>query len=706
MFSKRIDNRKVRPSQSIFKSERNSILEESLIKKAKQLIVSGTLRENLEFAKNHPEIACKYGIETLILESNDVQYNYLFACYVENADIKAHEKIVLKSKDASNCVKFAINVPNANVEAHMNVILKSKDYKSCYEFIKHFSQYDITKFEKIVLDSGDAECNYLFAKNIKGADIKAHEKIVIKSENPIFCYRFAKDVKNADIKSLESIILNNGNAEYNYFFARDVIGADIKEHEKILINKGNAEFCYQFARDINNADINALEKVIINSGNAEYCYKFAKDIDCANVKAMAEVVLKSHDAKINYYFARDIKSSDIKRHREIVEKFGDKNLLKEFDEKVKSDYEKIKSNYQQSALYEKINDTKFNQGSNYENEFIFEPLSNDELLCVYVQNNKSVFLHGPSGVGKSARVKQLDPTATRITLRPQMNPEEVDGTLNRETGEYIPPLWYTQLCEKCEKEPERKHILFIDELTNVKPTVQSLVYSIVLDRAGKDGLWPLPENAVVVAAGNESEGNLAAYPLTNALFRRFNHIYYEIDKDSWVNWAMNNFGKFNNTAIHPAILAYIMCRDESILNQELNEENPHIVADPRKWEMASEILYQTKNPYALLPAIGEALTADFVSFVKSMKITVQQIINEEYNKDDFLTLDISQKYGVIAGLTFAREEELPKVREFIKDSLGKELLATYDTLWIRNDPERAMIIGELRENKKYKEKEM
>ena len=471
----RSDNRIIRSRQPIFESESNSILQQSLIKKAKLLIASGTLKENLDFAKNQPEIACKYGIETFILESNDVNYNYLFALYVEGADIKAHEKIVLKSKDASNCVKFAINVPNANVEAHMNVILKSKDYKSCYEFIKHFSQYDITKFEEIVLDSKDVESNYLFAKNIKGADIKGHEKIVVESENSNYCYEFAKNVKNADIKLLESIILNNEDVKYNYFFARDVIGANVKAHEKI----------------------------VINSGNAEYCYKFAKDINCANVNAMAEVVLKSNNAKINYYFARDINFSDIKRHREIVEKFGDKNLLKEFDEKVKSDYEKLKSNYSQSDLYEKVNDVKTNQSVNNVNEFIFKPLSNDELLSVYVQNNKSVFLHGPSGVGKSARVKQIDSTATRITLRPQMNPEEVDGTLNRETGEYIPPLWYTQLCEKCEKEPERKHILFIDELTNVKPTVQSLVYSIVLDRAGKDGLWPLPKNAVVVAAGNE-----------------------------------------------------------------------------------------------------------------------------------------------------------------------------------------------------------
>ena len=59
----------------------------------------------------------------------------------------------------------------------------------------------------------------------------------------------------------------------------------------------------------------------------------------------------------------------------------------------------------------------------------------------------------------------------------------------------------------------------------------------MLDRAGKDGLWPLPKNAVVVAAGNESKDNLAAYPLTNALFRRFNHLYYEVDKEDWLSWA-------------------------------------------------------------------------------------------------------------------------------------------------------------------------
>lgn len=336
--------------------------------------------------------------------------------------------------------------------------------------------------------------------------------------------------------------------------------------------------------------------------------------------------------------------------------------------------------------------------------FIFEELDNDKLIKLYVQSNAAIFLHGPSGVGKSGRVKQLDPTATRITLRPQMNPEEVDGTLDRETGKFIPPLWYTQLCEKCKAEPERKHVLFIDELTNVKPTVQSLIYSIVLDRAGKDGLWPLPENAVVVAAGNENADNLAAYPLTNALFRRFSHIYYEVDKNSWLDWAMGVSkvqkqehvieDKTERARIHPAIVAYIMSRDKKVLNQDLDEENPHIVTDPRKWEIASNVLYTTKNPNALKPAIGEELTADFVNFVQSIQLSVEDVIMGRYDAEIYKKMNISSKLSTIAGLCMASEKDLPIIRRFIASTMGKEILATYDSLWIRNDPERAEIIAE------------
>lgn len=344
-------------------------------------------------------------------------------------------------------------------------------------------------------------------------------------------------------------------------------------------------------------------------------------------------------------------------------------------------------------------------------KFKFSLLNEDELLREYVISNTPIFLHGPSGVGKSQRVKSLDPTATAITLRPQMNPEEIDGVLDRETGKYIPPLWWVQLCEKCKNEPNRKHILFIDELTNVKPTVQSLIYSIVLDRAGKDGMWPLPDNAVVVAAGNETADNLAAYPLTNALFRRFSHIYYTVNKRDWINWAtgidyltplsVSNTPTKPQSRIHPAIIAFILSRDEKILNQELDEDNPKIVTDPRKWQIASNVLYATNNPYALKPAIGQTLTYDFVNFVKSINLTVNDVLNENYNKQRLVQLNTSQKLSQIVNLCVATEQQLPKVRTFIKQCLGKEILASFDLMWVKNDPVRARVMSDI----KLKEKD-
>ena len=465
----------------------------------------------------------------------------------------------------------------------------------------------MNKEELRVITSGSAKENYEYALNHRWCNVKAHGKVVI----------------------------NSGDVKYNYYFAKDIKGADIQAHGQVVIDSCDAKYNYHFARDIQGADIQAHGQAVIDSGDAHWNYEFANNIKGADIKGHGQAVIDSCDVEYNYEFARDIQGADIQAHRKVIAKYGSKEELARFDRKFKElspDFDYDKEENDNNREKESIKKKKKNSNPY---QFEYKELNNDELLSSYVKADMSVFLHGPSGVGKSARVKQLDPTATRITLRPQMNPEEVDGTLNRETGEYIPPLWYTQLCEKCESEPDKKHILFIDELTNVKPTVQSLVYSIVLDRAGKDGLWPLPKNAVVVAAGNESKDNLAAYPLTNALFRRFNHLYYEVDKEDWLEWATRTNSGSEGMKIHPLIIEYIMNR-EGIFNQELDEENPKIVTDPRKWEMASNVLYATNNPNALLPLIGEELTADFKNFVKQNQLTPQKFKYKELNNDELL----------------------------------------------------------------------
>ena len=493
----------------------------------------------------------------------------------------------------------------------------------------------MNKEELWVITSGSAKENYEYALNHRWCNVKAHGKVVINSGDVKYNYYFAKDIKGADIQAHGKVVIDSGCVLYNYEFAMDIKGADIQAHGQVVIDSCDAKYNYHFARDIQGADIQAHGQAVIDSGDVYWNYEFANNIKGADIKGHGQAVIDSCDVEYNYEFARDIQGADIQAHRKVIAKYGSKEELARFDRKFKElspDFDYDKEENDNNREKESIKKKKKNSNPY---QFEYKELNNDELLSSYVKADMSVFLHGPSGVGKSARVKQLDPTATRITLRPQMNPEEVDGTLNRETGEYIPPLWYTQLCEKCESEPDKKHILFIDELTNVKPTVQSLVYSIVLDRAGKDGLWPLPKNAVVVAAGNESKDHLAAYPLTNALFRRFNHLYYEVDKEDWLEWATRTNSGSEGMKIHPLIIEYIMNR-EGILNQELDEENPKIVTDPRKWEMASNVLYATNNPNALLPLIGEELTADFKNFVKQNQLTPQKFKYKELNNDELL----------------------------------------------------------------------
>ena len=385
-------------------------------------------------------------------------------------------------------------------------------------------------------------------------------------------------------------------------------------------------------------------------------------------------------------------------------------LTKEWDSSVIRDYlngisQKFSTSFLQSADFEtEIKNKKIERKEN-PYVFTFQDLTNDELLKSCVEAKVPVFLHGVSGIGKSTRVLELDPDAVFISLTNGMDPIEVKGGYNKITRQQDPPIWYKNIKEICEADPKRNHILFIDELVNVRPSVQSLVYSIVNERKTSDGLWVLPENCSIVAAGNEQLDASAAFPLTGPLFRRFCHVYYKINTEDFLSWA-TKIDKNGQQRLHPAIIAYIMAREseigrniknnkDSILYQEFDEDAPHIVTDPRKWAIASKLLFATKNPFSLRSAVGDAITADFVEFCKSIQLTVEDIVDGRYNEREFVEKNLSEKLAIISGLTYASEEQLPYVRDFISKMFGDELLKKYDLMWIRNDPDRALYIQDL-----------
>ena len=316
----------------------------------------------------------------------------------------------------------------------------------------------------------------------------------------------------------------------------------------------------------------------------------------------------------------------------------------------------------------------------------FGQVSEEEIIKGAIESGVAVFLHGPSSEGKSARVKQIDPTCEIIYLR-NATPESLNGksVYNQATGEMmdVKPSWLKKLEEKCEKEPDRFHIVFLDEITNALPSIQGIAFNIVLDRE-VNGIWSLPENARIVAAGNDMKDSLAANQLAEPLFNRFAHVYIKTTTESWLKWASEH-------NIHPAIYSYIAYKKGETLRSKYDGEKPN--ADPRKWEMASKMLYATGSPEMLRALVGEDITREFVQFCNQQVITLDDVINGNYTQRDIQALNTAERYATTMGLSQVDDTNLEKVRGFVA-GLGAEFGAIFDALWTHGDESKLERLAE------------
>ena len=316
----------------------------------------------------------------------------------------------------------------------------------------------------------------------------------------------------------------------------------------------------------------------------------------------------------------------------------------------------------------------------------FGQVSEEEIIKGAIESGVAVFLHGPSSEGKSARVKQIDPTCEIIYLR-NATPESLNGksVYNQATGEMIDvkPSWLKKLEEKCEKEPDRFHIVFLDEITNALPSIQGIAFNIVLDRE-VNGIWKLPENARIVAAGNDMKDSLAANQLAEPLFNRFAHVYIKTTTESWLKWASEH-------NIHPAIYSYIAYKKGETLRSKYDGEKPN--ADPRKWEMASKMLYATGSPEMLRALVGEDITREFVQFCNQQVITLDDVINGNYTDRDMQALNTAERYATTMELARVDDDNLEKVRGLVT-GLGAEFGAIFDALWTHGDESKLERLAE------------
>lgn len=336
----------------------------------------------------------------------------------------------------------------------------------------------------------------------------------------------------------------------------------------------------------------------------------------------------------------------------------------------------------------------------------FDQVSEEEIIKGCIESGIAPYLHAPTGDGKSARIHQLDPECEIIYLV-TATPESINGksVYNAQTGEIIDvmPSWLKKVNEKCEKEPDKIHIIFFDEFTNASATIQKLFFNIVLDRE-VNGKWKLPKNCAVAAAGNETKDSQAAHEMVEPMFNRFAHVYINTTVESWLDWATTPKKSYQRLeykeeieypTIHPAIYSFVSLYRELVLRTPYNGQTPN--ANPRKWELASKLLYKTGKPEMLRALVGEEITASFCDFCHQSVITLEDVISGNYDKED-LQMDMATSMAMIASLSSCEEKHIEIVREFVKNinQGDEELTTTFDSLWSHGNFDRLEKIAELK----------
>jgi hypothetical protein len=225
---------------------------------------------------------------------------------------------------------------------------------------------------------------------------------------------------------------------------------------------------------------------------------------------------------------------------------------------------------------------------------------------------RPIFLWGPPGIGKSDVVTEIahEMGGAIIDLRmAQMEPTDIRGIpyFNKDNGkmDWAPPV------ELPDEEFAAQYpivVLFLDEMNSASPAVQAAGYQLILNR--RVGKYHLPDNVVIVAAGNRDSDKGVTYRMPMPLANRFIHLEMKPDFASWQNWAVDK-------KIHKDVVGYLSFAKQDLYDFD-SKSSSRAFATPRSWCFVSDLLVDddmdTDTQFNLISgAIGEGLAVKFAA---------------------------------------------------------------------------------------------
>ena len=268
---------------------------------------------------------------------------------------------------------------------------------------------------------------------------------------------------------------------------------------------------------------------------------------------------------------------------------------------------------------------------------------------------RPVFIWGPPGVGKSEVVESITEElgGYMIDLRmAQMEPTDIRGIpfFNKDINkmDWAEPV---DLPDEAFASQYPIVVLFLDEMNSAPPSVQAAGYQLILNR--RVGKYRLPDNVVIVAAGNRESDKGVTYRMPMPLANRFIHLEMRPDFAAWQNWAVNK-------NIHKDVVGYLSFAKQDMYDFNAKSSS-RAFATPRSWVFVSELLddedTDTDTLHNLIAgSVGEGLAIKFMAHrkVASRMPNPSDILSGKVT--DLNVKEISAMYSLTTAMCYELKE--------------------------------------------------
>tara|TARA_B100002019_G_scaffold255900_1_gene238921 strand:+ start:4500 stop:5594 length:1095 start_codon:yes stop_codon:yes gene_type:complete len=295
---------------------------------------------------------------------------------------------------------------------------------------------------------------------------------------------------------------------------------------------------------------------------------------------------------------------------------------------------------------------------------------------------RPIFLWGPPGIGKSEIVGQINDNVLKnsflIDIRLSLwEPTDIKGIpyfdSNLSSMVWAPPA------ELPTEEFASKYdniVLFLDEMNSAAPAVQAAAYQLILNR--RVGQYKLPDNVLIVAAGNREADKGVTYRMPAPLANRFVHLELAVDFDDWFAWATEN-------KIHKDVVGYLTFAKKDLY--DFDPKSPsRSFATPRSWSFVSELLEDDDDENTTTDlvsgAVGEGLAVKFSAHRKIASSLPNPTDILDGKVTDLNTQEISAMYSLTVSLCYELKEASDKNDKKFDDKVNNFLkfsMANFET---------------------------